>query len=89
MRLKYTYSFQEYEDRYLAIVDISEIETERRLLWVNSCGKTILELLQYEITREDLINALSEKYAGDVGEIETSVDSFLKQLVKAELIIDS
>lgn len=86
MKLKYSYSFQEYDNRYLAIVDISETDTERRLLWVNGCGKTIMELLGNEISRDDLIHALTEKYNGDTAVIENAADAFIKQLSDAGLL---
>lgn len=88
MKLKYKYSFQEYDNRYLAIVDFLETEDERRMLWVNECGKMIMELLHTDITRFGIINALTERYSGDVTAIETTVDDFIKQLSDAGLLIN-
>ena len=88
MKLKYSYSFQEYDGRYLAIVDITETETERRMIWVNECGKIILEHLNEEITKEELIEAVKVRYAGDDSVIETAVDSFINQLSEACLLDD-
>ena len=86
MKLKYTYSFQEYEDKYLAIVDFIENDKERRMLWVNECGKSIMELLQNEITEDELNRLMIEKYSGDTTAIKASVSSFIKQLSAADLI---
>lgn len=88
MKLKYAYNFQAYDDRYLAIVDFTETETERRMIWVNECGKMILEHLNEEITREKLIEAVKARYAGDDSIIESSVDTFISQLSKAGLLDD-
>lgn len=86
MKLKYTYSFQEYDDRYLAIVDFLENDRERRMLWVNECGKSIMELLRNEITEEEINRLLMEKYSGDSSAIKAAVSSFIKQLSAADLI---
>lgn len=86
MKLKYTYSFQEYDDRYLAIVDFLENDRERRMLWVNECGKSIMEFLQNEITEDELNRLMIEKYSGDITTIKASVSSFVKQLSAANLI---
>lgn len=88
MKLKYSYSFQAYDDRYLAIVDITETETERRMIWVNECGKIILEHLNKEVTKEELIKAVKERYTGDDSVIETAVDAFINQLSEAGLLDD-
>lgn len=87
MKLKYKYSFQKYDERYLAIVDFLENETERRMLWVNECGKTIMEFLQDDITNDDLIKSVKERYSGDDAAIEKAVGDFVKQLSEADLII--
>ena len=89
MKLRYEYSYQKYNDRYLAVVDFTETETERRILWVNDCGKTILELLQKEMTSEELIKAITERYSGDRTIIEKTIDSFIKQLSENGLIVSS
>ena len=88
MKLKYSYSFQAYDNRYLAIVDIAETEIERRMIWVNECGKIILEHLNEEITKEELVKAVKARYAGDDSVIETAVDSFINQLTEAGLLDD-
>ena len=88
MKLKYSYSFQAYDDRYLAIVDFTKTETERRMIWVNECGKTILEHFNEEITKEELIEAVKARYTGDDSVIETAVDTFINQLSKAGLLDD-
>lgn len=87
MKLKFEYSFQKYDDRYLAIVDFLAHEEERRMLWVNECGKTIMEFLHKDISREELLGALRDKYDGDAAAMETAVDAFLKQLSDAELLV--
>lgn len=86
MKLKYAYSFQEYDDKFLAIVDFLDTDSERRMLWVNECGKTIMELLHTDITRDELINALAERYSGDIDVIKETADSFVKQLSDVGLI---
>ena len=87
MKLKYDYSFQKYDDRYLAVVDFLSTSDERRIIWVNACGKTIMEMLHNEMTREELLRALNEKYSGDPAVIANTVDAFLKQLSDADLLI--
>ena len=86
MKLKYSYSFQAYDDRYLAIVDFTKTETERRMIWVNECGKIILEHLNEEITKEELIKAVKARYAGDDSVIETAVETFVNQLSEVGLL---
>ncbi len=88
MKLIYEYSFQKYDKRYLAIVDFTENETERRMLWVNDCGKRIMEILQEDISKEELIKKMLEYYSGEPEVIEASVNKFLKQLSEAGLLID-
>lgn len=89
MKLKYKYTFQEYDDRYLAIIDFTDGAEDKRLLWVNRCGKAIMEFLMEDISRENLINAITEQYSGDKEVIESSVDTFIKQLSEANLLMDS
>lgn len=87
MKLKYTYTFQKYDDRYLAVVDFTETETERRMLWVNDCGKTILELLENELSREELLSAMLSRYLGDEAAIKAAVNAFLDKLSAADLLM--
>ena len=86
MKLKYAYSFQKYDDRYLAVVDFTETETERRMIWVNETGKAIMELLQTDMTKEELTRALTERYAGDAELMGKAAEQFTGQLSAAGLL---
>lgn len=88
MKLKHKYSFQKYENKYLAIVDFTEINDDKRLLWVNECGKAVMELLQDEMTKEELVKKISEKYVGDAKVIEKSVGEFIEKLITEGLLLD-
>lgn len=87
MKLKYKYTFQKYEDKYLAIVDFLEEDKEKKLIWVNECGKIIMELLHDDMSKEDLIFQLNKKYTGDSDMINKAVDDFTNKLKEADLLI--
>lgn len=64
----------------MAVPDCDFKKQDMRFLWVNESGKFIIELLQNDMSLEDLINSVEGHYNGDRDYIEKTVKSFTNQL---------
>lgn len=87
MRLKYDFSFQQYDDKYMAIADYEASEEDLRLLWVNAVGKETMQLLQDDISLDEVIAALKERYQADGDAIDASVKKFIDEIDSAGLLV--
>ena len=54
---------------------------------ITDTAAEIFDSITQDRSKDDIINKIINKYEGEIGEIVTSIDSFLKALLKDDLII--
>ena len=86
MKLKYQFFIQELNGRYAAVAAGKDAGKFNGVLMVNEHGKAILENLQNEITREELIAALARQFDADEASVSASVDAFTAKLSSQDLL---
>ena len=59
------------------------------LIALNGCGKFLFELLQEDISEEDLVNALLENYEIDSATAKIDVSEFLQSLRNGKVLIEN
>lgn len=64
----------------MAVPDCDFKKQDMKFLWVNESGKYIMQLLQNDMSLEDLVDSVEEHYSGNRSDIETAVKSFTDQL---------
>lgn len=86
MRSKYTFEKMELDDEIIA-VPVGENGTDlHAVLNVNEEAMRILELLQEEITEEQIVAQLLKEYSGDKEEIAPLVNAYICQLRQEGLL---
>lgn len=84
MKLKDNYTTQQVADVYLAMAQNKE--NQNRVLRMNRTGARILELLQEEISEEQITAQLIQEFEGEPEAIQASVRRFVGQLKENDLI---
>lgn len=75
--------FLEIDENSLAVYDDRSGDTH----YINETGKTIVEILENETTREELISQLCDMYSAPVDEISEGVDVFLDELIDKKVVV--
>ena len=74
-------------DEKYAVIPVNCKEPFSGVLWVNEEGKAIMELLKQEITRQELIDKLSEQFDAPKDEVAASADAFITQLKENGMLV--
>ena len=86
MKSKYQFEKMELDDQLIA-VPVGEAATElHAVLNVNEEAMRILELLQEDITEEEIINKLLSEYECTEEKIKPLVHTFIEQLAKEGIL---
>lgn len=88
MKLKYKIQINDIGDQSIGVAIGDDARYFSNLLFLNETGKTILELLQNDTSRPDIIKAILHIFEGDKELIEKEVNSFIDQLIDLNLIDD-
>ena len=84
MRLKTNLNIEELDGRYAAVGGADK--KFNGILYINKTGKYILELLKDEISKEEIIQKLTEKYQVDRQRAAEDLEKFLEPFIPTDLI---
>jgi hypothetical protein len=88
MKLKYTFVINELAGQTVA-VPIDCEKGEQSIIKTNETGAYILELLQNDISKPQIIEKINADYEiDDQARLEALVDSFIEKLKAADVLID-
>lgn len=87
MKLKYDFIVREIGERYVAVAVGENAEDFHGIIKMNKSGKIILEMMKNEISKEELVAALMDKYEGTEEFFSGEVDKFVKSLADVDAII--
>lgn len=85
MELKYTFEIMEIDDQLMAVPVGEGADEFRGILKLNASAASIFELLKEDISEEEIVEALKNKYE-DSKELKTYVHDYLEQLKEAGFI---
>ena len=80
MKLKYNFVVQQVADDYVAVTVGKDASSFGGLIRMNKTGAFIFEKLKKDVTREELLKTLIEKYEADENVLSDNLDSVLKRL---------
>lgn len=84
MKLKKKLTIEELDERFVALG--GEDKAFRGMIYLNESGKFVAELLENEITKEEIINKMCKRYKIESDRAKTDLDKFLKTFAEAGLI---
>ena len=88
MKLKYTLEIVNMVDEYIAVPVGDSAQSLQGVIKLNKEGREILNLLQSEITEEEIVNQLSKAYDNDPIELKTIVHNFISKIEELGLLDD-
>ncbi len=86
MKLKYTFEIMEIDDQLMAVPVGENADELHGIVRLNKTGSFIFECLKEDISEEEIVEKLSEKYDSSLDEVKEDVRSYLSQLKEAGLI---
>lgn len=83
MRLKQGFILHEIGNEHMAVATGEAAENFNGLVRNNGTAAYIFELLQEEITRDEIVDAMCQRYDADRSEIEEDVDRMIREIRNA------
>lgn len=80
MKLKYNIVITQVGDQWIAVATGSDADKFKNVIFLNKVGAFIIECLSSEITQEELLQKVADKYDGETDQIDQSITSFVKEL---------
>jgi len=87
MRLKYKFAIEKMGKEFIAVTIDEDAGKYANALKVNEYGMMIIKALKKDVSREDIVNKLSDYFNGD-DKLGEKIDSFLSILEKENLLAD-
>ena len=89
MKLKYQFVFQPVGKTYMGVAVGESAKLFHGMLQLNEVGYDIVSLMTNDITRDEIIDNILERYDADKNTVAKYVDEVVNYLVKEEVIIPS
>lgn len=86
MKLKYEFAIQEVADTFVAVMVGDAAEKFNGLIRMNKTGKAIFDLLENDVTEEEIVAGLQKKYEGPEDVIREEVHKFLASLSDLDIL---
>ena len=86
MKLKSEFVLRKFSDKFIAVSVNDSADDNNVLISMNSSGAFVFELLQNEITYDEVINRLTDKYDIDISTANADFDEFLENVRKAGML---
>ncbi len=88
MKLKYKFIVREVAGQSVALPVGEDSKNFNGMIKLNSVGEFIFKLLENDMTTEQIITAITEKYDVTAEDAKPSVESFLDTLKQKSLITE-
>ena len=86
MKLRYNFVVQQVADDYVAVAVGEDASNFGRLVRMNKTGAFLFEMLKKDMTREELLAAMVEKYDADEEILQSNLDVFLEKLKEEKVL---
>lgn len=88
MKLKYNFIINQVGDDFIAVPNSTEIIEFNGILRLNETAAFIVEVLNNDVTADDLIRTVAERFSCDNKDAEPNVAIVLNGLYNAGLILE-
>ena len=86
MKIKDGFMLRQFGEDYIVVAVGNDAEDFNKLITLNSVGAYIYNLLNNDMTYEEIVSAVLEKYDADRKTVENDINIFLADAKKAGLI---
>ena len=88
MKLKYQFIVREVKDRFVAVAVGDNADDFHAIIKVNKTGKVMLELLKDDITKEEMLAKLAERYDAPEELLSSEMEKFLGVLRENSVLVE-
>ena len=86
MKIKDGFMLRQFGEDYIVVAVGDDAEDFNKLITLNSVGAYIYNLLNNDMTHEEIVSAVLDKYDADRKTVENDINIFLADAKKAGLI---
>lgn len=86
MKIKDGFMLRQFSEDYIVVAVGDDAEDFNKLITLNSVGAYIYNLLNNDMTYEEIVSAVLDKYDADRKTVENDINIFLADAKKAGLI---
>lgn len=86
MKIKDGFMLRQFGEDYIVVAVGDDAEDFNKLITLNSVGAYIYNLLNNDMTYEEIVSAVLDKYDADRKTVENDINMFLADAKKAGLI---
>ncbi|MDD6847401.1 MAG: PqqD family protein [Oscillospiraceae bacterium] len=86
MKIKDGFMLRQFGEDYIVVAVGDDAEDFNKLITLNSVGAYIYNLLNNDMTYEEIVSAVLDKYDADRKTVENDINIFLADAKKAGLI---
>ena len=86
MKLKYNFLVNEIADKKVAVAIGEDSEKFNGMIRLNSVAADIFDMLKEDVTEDDIVAALKEKYDAEEDVISQKVHEFIESLQKSNVL---
>ncbi len=86
MKLKSEFVLGNFSDKFFAVSVNNSANSNNSFISMNSSGAFVFDLLQNEISYDEVINKLTDKYDIDEDTVKADFDMFLTKLREAGML---
>lgn len=86
MKIKDGFMLRQFGDNYIVVAVGDDAENFNKLITLNSAGAFIYNFMENDVTYEEIVSAVLDKYEADRETVENDINKFLADGKKAGLI---
>ncbi len=86
MKIKDGFMLRQFGENYIVVAVGDDAEDFNKLITLNTVGAFIYNLMENDVTYEEIVSAVLDKYEADRKTVENDINKFLADGKKAGLI---
>ena len=86
MKIKDGFMLRRFGENYIVVAVGDDAENFNKLITLNTVGAFIYNLMENDVTYEEIVSAVLDKYEADRKTVENDINKFLADGKKAGLI---
>lgn len=86
MKIKDGFMLRRFGENYIVVAVGDDAENFNKLITLNTVGAFIYNLMEKDVTYEEIVSAVLDKYEADRKTVENDINKFLADGKKAGLI---
>ena len=86
MKIKDGFMLRRFGENYIVVAVGDDAEDFNKLITLNTVGAFIYNLMEKDVTYEEIVSAVLDKYEADRQTVENDINTFLADGKKAGLI---